>query len=123
MVGRAKTVLSVLCRPDRPIGGMPGPKAPAGTAELTVLEGMSSSAPASSSDRLNPDSVAGFQNSAPAGLSGAAVATPANERLTGPAPERIAPYCARASPRLRVASTPTLQAICIPRGQQRLICA
>src|SRR5262245_53818543 len=91
-------LLSLVLRPDSATGGLDGPKAPAGRLEETAELGKSNSAPSSIWVRPRPGSVAGFQNIAPAGLSGAAVATPPKERFTAPAPERTAPYCARALP-------------------------
>src|SRR5262249_5988243 len=98
MVGKANAPVSLSVRPASPTGGMPGPTAPAETLEVTDVCGSSSSASASSSERPRPGIVAGFQYRAPPGLSGAAVATPPNERLTAPVPDSTTPYCALADP-------------------------
>src|SRR5437660_11385510 len=96
MLGMANAPLSLLVCPASPTGGKPGPSAPAATLELTRVCGKTNSALASISERPRPVIVAGFQNMAPAALRGAATATPPNDRLIGPVPDKIAPSCARA---------------------------
>src|SRR5579884_1581700 len=103
MFGSGNTPSSPLVEPDRPTGGKPNPREPAGMLEDSLVRMYNNSAPASSSEPGSPEMDAGFQYRAPLASMGAAVEAPPIERFTGPWPLRMYPVCPKAGPLNRAA--------------------
>src|SRR5262249_29608793 len=102
-LGMTTISMSFVVDPETVTGGVPGPKAPAGTVEESLARGRRDVRPTSSSEWGSPVMPAAFQKSPPEASSGIAVLAPAMDRLTGPTPVRPTALCAklgRAEPRI-----------------------